>query len=149
VLEIPPLRRRREDIALLALHFLRSSAREMDRPVRDLAPETLQRLREYSWPGNVRELQNVMERSVLFSRSEVLTPADLPAPLGETAQSAPLTDTSLINLDAPLPELMDRMEKELIHRALRQTGGVQAQAAELLGISRSNLQYKLKKHHLI
>ncbi|AJF05546.1 sigma-54-dependent transcriptional regulator [Geoalkalibacter subterraneus] len=149
VLEIPPLRRRREDIPLLALHFLRRSAREMDRPVRDLAPETIQRLQQYSWPGNVRELQNVMERSVLFSTTAVLNPADLPAPVGDVAQNVSPGASNIPEFDAPLPELMDRMEKELIRKALRQTGGVQAQAAELLGISRSNLQYKLKKHHLI
>jgi len=149
VLEIPPLRRRREDIPLLALHFLRRSAREMDRPVRDIAPETIERLQNYSWPGNVRELQNVMERSVLFSSAEILTPADLPVPLGGVARDGDTADSHMPDFDAPLPDLMDRMEKELIRKALRQTGGVQAQAADLLGISRSNLQYKLKKHHLI
>jgi two-component system NtrC family response regulator len=149
VLEIPPLRRRREDIPLLALHFLRRSAREMDRPVRDIAPETIERLQNYSWPGNVRELQNVMERSVLFSSAEILTPADLPVPLGGVARDGDPADSHMPDFDAPLPDLMDRMEKELIRKALRQTGGVQAQAADLLGISRSNLQYKLKKHHLI
>jgi two-component system NtrC family response regulator len=149
VLEIPPLRRRREDIPLLALHFLRRSAREMDRPVRDIAPETIERLQNYSWPGNVRELQNVMERSVLFSSAEILTPADLPVPLGGVARDGDPADSHMPDFDAPLPDLMDRMEKELIRKALRQAGGVQAQAADLLGISRSNLQYKLKKHHLI
>jgi two-component system NtrC family response regulator len=145
-LQVPPLRERPEDIPLLALHFLRRFARELDRPAALLAPATLEALRGYPWPGNVRELQNAVERGVLFCAGDTLLPSDLPPPLGAAAPPAPAL--SLPPLDRPLPELLDALEGELIRQALVRARGVQAQAAELLGISRSNLQYKLKKYGL-
>jgi two-component system NtrC family response regulator len=143
-LAVPPLRERPEDIPLLALHFLRRFARELDRPVTALAADTQAALQGYPWPGNVRELQNVLERAVLFSSGDSVRPADLPSPPFRSVSPLP----SPPPLDRPLPELLDAMEKELIRQALVRARGVQAQAAEQLGISRSNLQYKLKKHGL-
>jgi two-component system NtrC family response regulator len=145
-LHVPPLRERPEDIPLLGLYFLRRFARELDRPVAALAPEALGVLRGYAWPGNVRELQNAIERGVLFCAGDTLRPADLPAPLCTAALEAPSPVPP--PLDRSLPELLDAMERELIRQALVRACGVQAQAAELLGISRSNLQYKLRKHGL-
>jgi two-component system NtrC family response regulator len=146
-LHVPPLRQRPEDVPLLALHFLRRFARELDRPVVSLHPEALKTLQGYAWPGNVRELQNVIERGVLFCAGDTLRAADLPEPLRRSAGETIAPAVSL-ELDRPLPELLDAVEEELIRRALVKARGVQAQAAELLGISRSNLQYKLKKFGL-
>ncbi|WP_432821843.1 sigma-54-dependent transcriptional regulator [Trichloromonas sp.] len=145
-LETPPLRRRPEDIPLLALSFLQRFSLELGRRVTALAPEVLDLLQGYSWPGNVRELQNTLERGVLFCQGDVLLPEHLPEVLHR--QDAPAATAAGLELDRPLPELLDRIEADLIHRALVQARGVQAQAAEILGISRSNLQYKLKKHDL-
>jgi two-component system NtrC family response regulator len=146
-LHVPPLRQRPEDVPLLALHFLRRFARELDRPVVSLHPEALKTLQGYAWPGNVRELQNVIERGVLFCAGDTLKNADLPEPLRRSAGETTSPVVSL-ELDRPLPELLDAVEEDLIRRALVKARGVQAQAAELLGISRSNLQYKLKKFGL-
>jgi two-component system NtrC family response regulator len=146
-LSVPPLRERPEDVALLALHFLRRFGRELDRPVVSLRPEALKILQGYAWPGNVRELQNVIERGVLFCTGDTLKNADLPEPLRRSTGEATAPAVSL-ELDRPLPELLDAVEEDLIRRALVKARGVQAQAAELLGISRSNLQYKLKKFGL-
>jgi len=149
-LQVPPLRERPEDVPLLALHFLRRYARELDRPGITFHPETVAALQGYSWPGNVRELQNAIERGVLFCTGDTLHLHDLPSPLNEdrSAPSIPSFPALPESLDRPLPAMMDEVEKEFIRRALVQARGVQAQAAELLGVSRSNLQYKLKKHGL-
>jgi len=145
-LRVPPLRERPEDIPLLALHFLRRFARELDRPVAVLHPDALRALQAHTWPGNVRELQNVIERGVLFCAGDTLGVSDLPEPLRQPPVSA--SPVVPLELDRPLPALLDAVEKDLIRRALVKARGVQAQAAELLGISRSNLQYKLKKYGL-
>ncbi len=147
-LRVPPLRERRADIGMLALHFLLRFAGELDRPARHLAPEALRALQEHDWPGNVRELQNVIERSVLFCPGETLRPEHLPGPLRGTAGGGHPSPLPSLELGRPLPELLDEVEEDLIRRALVQARGVQAQAAELLGVSRSNLQYKLKKYGL-
>ena len=88
-----------------------------------------------------------MERSVLFCTGDTLRPEDLPDSLPR--QKTVVTALSGPELGRPLPELLEAIEAGLIHKALTQARGVQAQAAELLGISRSNLQYKLKKHGLM
>jgi two-component system NtrC family response regulator len=143
VLDTPPLRTRREDIPLLAQTFLQSYARELGRPTETIATDAMALLQEYDWPGNVRELQNVIERGVLFCDSRELGVNQLPGHLSRQpgqpeAEQAPL-------LDRTLPELLDDYERRLIRAALVQARGVQAQAAQLLGISRSNLQYKLNR----
>lgn len=148
-LQVPPLRDRGEDIALLAMYFLRRFALELGRGVTDIAPEALEVMLNYNWPGNVRELQNAMERGVLFCRGEVLQVGDLPEPLSSRHADGAGSAGSLPDINKPLPDLMDDIECRLIHQALVRARGVQAQAAQLLGISRSNLQYKLKKYHLL
>jgi len=143
-LEVPPLRLRGEDIPLLALHFLQRFGGELGRRIRVVAPETLAILQAHAWPGNVRELRNIIERGALFCTGDILRPEDLPEALpGRAVESAAL---AFPELGRPLPELLDAMEERLIRLALVRARGVQAQAAELLGVSRSNLQYKLRKY---
>ena len=148
-LHLPPLRERSEDIGVLALHFLNRYARELGRPVASFAERTLQLLQGYSWPGNVRELQNTIERGVLFCRGAELLPEDLPATLrnGEGGRAA--TPGVTAGFDKPLPERLEEIEADLIRQAMVEARGVQAGAARLLGISRSNLQYKLRKLGLL
>ncbi len=148
-LNVPPLRERAEDIPLLALFFVRRYARELGRPVSGFAAETLQLLQQYAWPGNVRELQNIIERGVLFCSGDQFTPQELPLSLqGAVADSSEIR-LNTPELGKPLPELLDKVESDLIQRAMIQARGVQAQAARLLGISRSNLQYKLRKYGMM
>ncbi|MDD3801964.1 MAG: sigma-54 dependent transcriptional regulator [Desulfuromonas thiophila] len=147
-LELPPLRQRREDIALLATFFLQRFAREMGRGVSTIAAEALQALQQHDWPGNVRELENAIERAVIFSRGPCLQRSDLPAPLNCAVEGNP-PGLPPCDSSSPLPQRLEQIEIFFIRQALQQAQGVQAQAAERLGISRSNLQYKLRKYGLI
>ncbi len=148
-LTLPPLRERTEDIALLALHFLTLYARKLGRPVQGIAAETLRLLQRYDWPGNVRELQNIIERGVLFSRGAELGPEDLPLSLRETDGGGAAPPWQTADFSRPLPERLEAIEADLVRQAMVKARGVQAAAARLLGISRSNLQYKLKKFGLM
>jgi two-component system, NtrC family, response regulator AtoC len=146
--EVPPLRERREDIPLLAEHFLARYSRELGRHPPRLAPETLALLRTYAWPGNVRELQNLMERAAVLARGDRIDPDQLPremldVPAQSAAPEAPP--------DAPMGALglqpqVDALESRLIREALRCTGDNKSAAARLLEISERSLWYKLKKY---
>ena len=133
--EMPPLRERPEDLAVLAAHFLQLFASEMRRTPPALTPEALKLLEAYSFPGNVRELKNVIERALILSGGEAIRREHLQllasAPRPESGKSAPLfTD---------LPLNLDEAEQALIQRALQQIGGNFAEAARLLGVNRSRL----------
>jgi two-component system NtrC family response regulator len=147
-LKIPALRERPEDIGLLGLFFLEHYARKLGRPVHDFSAETLRQLQVYSWPGNVRELQNVIERGVLFCGGEQLLHENLPENFRTGSETTMPQSAARIEFRKPLPELLEEIESELIRKAMVQARGVQAQAARLLGLSRSNLQYKLQKYNL-
>ncbi len=148
-LHVPPLRNRVEDIPLLAFHFLRRFAQEMGRPIHGIDPEALRILQNHDWPGNVRELQNVIERGVLFCSGDTLLAEHLPEALSGRTFSPDRVLPYDLDLGRPLPDLLEQVERDLICKALVRARGVQAQAADLLGISRSNLQYKLKKYNLL
>ncbi len=145
-LELPPLRDRPEDILPLARVFLHRS----DGGKR-LSPATARALQNYDWPGNVRELSNAMERARLLSRTDVILPEHLPPAVRPGAAAYPVrTDT---NEDAVLPAAaagpvlpLDRIERESIESALERMGGNRTRTAELLGISRRTLIYKLKRY---
>ncbi|MEJ5329720.1 MAG: sigma-54 dependent transcriptional regulator [Desulfobaccales bacterium] len=147
-LKIPPLRQRPEDIPPLAHHFMRKYAQENARGDVNLTPEALAVLSRYPWPGNVRELENVMERAVILCNGRVITPQDLPAELAGARPESPLDLGQMLPFHLPLPEALERIEEQMIRRALEQAGNVQVRAAELLGITKSLLQYKLKKYQL-
>lgn len=147
-LEVPPLRQRLEDIPLLVAHFIQKYARENERGEIRIEPETLKILSRYPWPGNVRELENVVERAVILCSQNVITPADLPPNLAATPPESEFDVDRLVPLHTPLPEALERIEELMIRRALEQADHVQVRAAELLGITKSLLQYKLKKYHL-
>jgi len=147
-LNIPPLRQRPEDIPLLTVHFLKKFAVENVRGEVRLSPEALKLLIQYSWPGNVRELENVMERAVILCGDNLITGNDLPGELA-AGRTEPAVDIDLfIPLTKPLPEALEQIEEQMIRRALEASGQVQVRAAEMLGITKSLLQYKLKKYHL-
>lgn len=135
---LPPLRQRLEDLPLLAYHFLDIYSRKNHRRINQIAPEVLQLFRRYPWPGNVRELENVMERAVIFCTGEVLTVAHLPEELRQF-----VTQASLAPESEEEPSLLE-LEKELIFRTLAKVNGNRRQAAQILGISLAELDYKLK-----
>ncbi len=147
-LQMPPLRQRQEDIPLLAVHFIHKYVTENLRGKMRITPEALKLLGQYPWPGNVRELENVMERAVILCHNSLITPQDLPQDLAPAAQETALDIDRLIPTNIPLPEALEHIEEQMIRRALEQSGNVQVRAAEMLGITKSLLQYKLKKYHL-
>ncbi|MDF1526267.1 MAG: sigma-54 dependent transcriptional regulator [bacterium] len=134
---LPPLRERREDIPLLADHFLSVIAERNGKLIRGFSPQAMDLLVRNKWKGNVRELENVVERAVIMARGDVIQPGDLPGHITEEG-SAP---SSGIIPGRPLSDL----EREAILSTLEMTGGNRTESAKLLGISRRTLQYKLKE----
>ena len=142
-IRLPPLRQRREDIPLLAEHFLRKFGDEHGRSSK-LTMEALRRLESYDFPGNVRELENVIERAVALSSSALIGMADLP----EVKTTRPLTPEAPASFPAEgvdLERLLGDFERSWVTRALEHTGGVRKKAAALLGISFRSLRYRLVK----
>lgn len=133
---LPPLRDRGDDVLLLARHFL--DAKRGSRPLH-LTRFGERLLREYHWPGNVRELENVIERAALLSPGDVLR---VDSALARDNEEARLGEKNLT-------QIVENLERRLIQEALAQSGGNQAQAAKLLGVQRSTLQYKLQKYGLL
>jgi DNA-binding NtrC family response regulator len=117
-IQLPPLRERREDIPLLAAHFVRKISAELGKSVKGVSPEALAILESYRWPGNIRELENVIERALVLGSGDML------------------------EADA----LLDQIENRYLQMALARTGGVQTRAAELLRVSFRQFRYKLQKH---
>ena len=149
-LHILPLRDRPEDIPLLATHFLRKYAQENARGEIHPSPEAMKLLLQYAWPGNVRELENVMERAVILCSQNLISVNDLPRELAGEIRGEPsrLDIDRFVPLQTPLPEALEQIEELMIRRALERSSHVQVRAAELLGITKSLLQYKLKKYQL-
>ncbi|UCD87259.1 MAG: sigma-54-dependent Fis family transcriptional regulator [Desulfobacterales bacterium] len=142
---LPSLRERSEDIPLLAAHFVNKYAREANRGEVTISPEAMRFLCHHRWPGNVRELEHAIERAVLLSEGNEIGGDDLPKDLvGFADLEIPIDWQDLSNL----PETLDGIEKRLIQKALSMSNNVQARAAKLLGVTPSNLQYRLKKHNL-
>ncbi|MFW6243833.1 MAG: sigma-54-dependent transcriptional regulator [Desulfovibrionales bacterium] len=144
---MPALRERREDIPLLAVHFLNHYARENGKEVTGFTPEALEFLTAYEWPGNVRQLENTMERCVVLCQGKTIGVEDLPAEIREEEfQFKSAVD--LLPLQLNLADTLEKIEAALVRRALARAGFVQVKAADLLGVSKSLLQYKLKKYKI-
>jgi DNA-binding NtrC family response regulator len=141
-LELPPLRARRQDIPLLAAHFLKFYADENDVPVPTLAADALRILIDYEWPGNVRELENAMERGVVLATTRTITPDLLPASLTGNTYSASLLDH---RPDASLFDLMEEIERRIIADRLERSHWNQTEAAEYFKIPLSTLNQKIKR----
>ena len=139
LITMPPLRGRREDIPLLVQAFLKESAKENGKPFRELAPEAMACFLEYSWPGNVRELRAAIEHAVVMCSTPKIGVRDLPATLRQPAQplGTPTQEPQGLNLH--------QTERNLIFRALEQSGGNRTKAAQVLGISRRTLHRRLKE----
>ncbi len=149
---LPPLRLRDGDIEELVPYFLRKLEGRTGKKISEVEADVYRILRAYSWPGNVRELENVVEQAMVFAESEQLRVADLPDNLVRKVQDREGTversggELRIRPYSAPLPELLDRVEKELIQQAFDRAGGVKTECARLLGVKPSALYYKLDKY---
>ena len=143
---LPALREHRNDIPILAEHFLHVYNAEFGREFSGLSPDAARRVREYDWPGNVRELRNAIERAVLLAAGD--EPELDEIALGRSAlRSAQASIESVVSLPGQGCDLAE-VEKDLIRQALTRTDGNRTQAAELLGLSRDQIRYKISKHGL-
>jgi DNA-binding NtrC family response regulator len=143
---LPPLRSRREDVALLAQYFVQKSCKSNDLPPRTISQATLRTLMSHPWPGNIRQLENAIEHAVAMSgTSSEIVPAMLPEDVrspGETALLAPVT---IPDEGLSFTSVVSQLERELILRSLEKTGGNKRQAARLLQLSRTTLIDKLHR----
>jgi DNA-binding NtrC family response regulator len=140
-LHIPPLSRRREDIPLLAYHFLAKCAARMNKPIGEISAEAMNILKAYDFPGNVRELENIIERGVAIATGNIVEAAFLPDDLRE------LSIRTFRKKEGRMPSL-EEQERDYIRWVLQEAGGNQTLAAQILGIDRVSLWRKLKRYEL-
>ncbi len=139
---IPPLRERKEDILLLADHFVHKFDKENHKRIKGINRAALDILMKYDWPGNVRELENIIERAVILCQKDLVTPQELPAGLG-AAEAVDLPAAG-----ASLPEIVESIEKQKIREALEKYK-TQRNAARALGITERMLGYKIKNYKIV
>ncbi len=147
-IHLPPLRDRREDIALLTRHFQTKICREMNHPPVSFSAEAMRTLEAYHWPGNVRELENVIERTITLAETEVIEKKDLPSCIcGDDSPAAPQEALcpTVTEQGVDLIRIVEGVERSLIRSAMDLAGGVKARAAELLNIKRTTLVEKIKR----
>ena len=140
-IHMPPLRERRDDIAILVEHFVAKHAQRAGRRIDGVAPGVMEMLRGADWPGNVRELENTVERAVVLSPTPVIGPdvVRILAPATATPPGLPSLN---------LRQNIDWVERETVRRAIESSGGVKKDAAEVMGISQRALSYYLAKHRV-
>ena len=141
---VPPLRDRREDIPILAHHFLKKYAAAVEKPIRDISTDALQMLMDYDFPGNVRELENAIERAVLYETTDRLQPESLL--LHQTREGSQPVTNAPIDTTVILP--LDEVERRTIVHAVKVTDNNITDAARALGINRATLYRKLKQYNL-
>jgi len=148
-IKLPPLRDRKEDIPLLATHFLKKYSEEFQNNISKITPEALRLLINYDYPGNVRELQNIIERAVALENSKELTAQNLNSYLGEQLhlKNTPI-DLDMPNEGIDLEKAVENLEKALLIKALDKTKGIKKKAAELLHINFRSMRYRLEKYGL-
>lgn len=144
---MPSLRDRREDIPLLLQYFLAKYTQRFNKKIKGISHSAMHYLRHYDWVGNIRELQNALERAVILCKYEVIMPEDLPTHIVGQAIATPSTRSPYFTIPAEGVKL-DDVEKDLILQALERVQYNKTKAAELLGLSRSCLRYRLLKHKI-
>jgi DNA-binding NtrC family response regulator len=144
---LPPLRQRKEDIPVLAQHFLVKYGEENNKPGLELAPEALDLLMDYHWPGNVRELENVMERAVVLATGRRIGPDLIPDQV-RTAPAFQIPKFVVPPEGISFKDVITNVEKRLIESTLEAAGGVQKRAAELLGIKPTTLNEMIKRYDI-
>ena len=152
-IHLPSLRERADDIPMLTEHFVSKFAKVLNRPKLQVSMEALRFLVSLPWEGNVRELENTIERAAILCSGDIIKPEDVHFKMStakEDEQWSPDGDIEkLIPPNLPLPEVLSGVEEQMLKRALVDANNVQARAAENLGITKSLLQYKLKKYNLL
>ncbi len=154
-IHVPPLRERRDDIPLLARHFLERFRKQMEKPIESISPQAMIRLESYDWPGNVRELENTIERAVALESGPEISVTVLPERVavskGEGSASAVSSSSNATDFPAEgidFEAMLAETEKRYLQSALEKAGGVRTQAAELLKISYRSFRHFAKKHSL-
>jgi len=147
-LHVPPLRERTEDIPLLAASFLSTLRAEMNKPVTGFTEEAMTALCRYNWPGNVRELRNAVERSLLTCAGTQIGAEDLPDRVRKPAVLPPMASGLAGLQSGGLDKWLEEAERRMIVEALNECGGVQVNAARLLGISERSLWHRVKKFNI-
>src|SRR6266576_1656971 len=142
-IEVPPLRKRKEDIPPLIAQFVKEFSQQLGKPEPDVSPDAFQKLLHYSWPGNVRELQNAIEYAVVLARDGVIGVKELPA---EIQLPLALQQAELGGLPRKGVQTLDDLERNATLQALAECRGNKKKAAELLGIQRPTLYNKLKRY---
>jgi two-component system response regulator AtoC len=142
---IPPLRARKEDIALLTDHFIARNNARLGTQIRGLSPDARKVLLEYPWPGNVRELENTIERAMVLSEGDVIGITDLP---DRVRAALDPVQVQLASGEMSIKKTMAAIEEILIRRALAKTRGNRTRAAELLELSHRALLYKIKDYQI-
>ncbi len=145
-LQLPPLRQRKEDIPLLATHFLKIARARINKPVSRISPAAMQALQQYHWPGNLRELKNVIERAVVLTSGDEITTNHLPLDWELSLHPDPLRPTPNSNLLHQKARLVQRFEYEMVARLLSEHQGNVTHAARAAGIPRRTFQRLMKKH---
>jgi two-component system, NtrC family, response regulator AtoC len=149
-IDIPPLRERGDDVLLLSQHYIDTIGARLKRSrrIKGLSPEATEVFRKYNWPGNVRELRNVIERALILEDSDQITTEYLPGGLLEAPRLSSHATVAEPSTQFVLPNQgisLDEAELSFVRQAIQRSGGNQTRAAELLGISRDQLRYRLKK----
>ena len=152
-IQLPSLHERREDIPLLARHFLERFRQSMEKPIAGISPEAMSRLESYDWPGNVRELENTMERAVALEIGNQISLRVLPDRIAGYVPSSPLDLAKVGASDFPedgldFEQQIAQAEKHFLEMALEKSGGVRTRAADLLKISYRSFRHYAKKHSL-
>jgi DNA-binding NtrC family response regulator len=147
-IRMPPLRERLDDIPLLVHHFLDKICRQEDIPLKQVPPETIDRLAAYAWPGNVRQLENAVEMAIALSGDrKTLYPGDFPLPQpvpARTGAAAMLPTIRVPDSGLDYERTVGRIERSILEQALEKTGGNKKQAADMLRLKRTTLSAKLK-----
>ena len=146
-IEVPPLRERSEDIKLLVNHFIKKYEKDEGKKEIALSTEAWKALYSYSWPGNIRELENIIERAVVLNSGELIGIEDLPEFLSGKQEGIDID--RFLPSDAPLQKTLEQIEEKLIRRALNRCNNVQSHAAEIIGITKSLIQHKMKKYNIL
>src|SRR5947208_1330223 len=142
-IEVPPLRKRKEDIPPMITQFVKEFAQRLGKSEPDVSPDAFEKLLDYSWPGNVRELQNAIEYAVVLARQGIIGVKELPA---EIQLPPALQQTELGGLPRKGVQTLDDLERQAILQALAESRGNKKKAAELLGIQRPTLYNKMKRY---
>ena len=146
---LPPLRERREDIPLLVNYFFEKAGKENKKNVKYISDQAMEILMDYAWPGNVRELENALERAVVLSKGETLTPDLFPIPQDGHHPGLTTFNPHAVSSEAipsSLPTAVEMLEKRMIGSTLQKTGGNQRKAAQLLGLTERMIGYKIKRY---